>query len=74
MNKIYKIVTVVLLSTLGVNALYAQAPNLGSAANFVLFTNVGAITNTGITYICNWQCRKQYRSSHRLWQCKWRDA
>ena len=26
---------------------YAQAPTLGSTANFVLFTSVGAITNTG---------------------------
>ena len=27
---------------------YGQSPNLGTAADFVLFTTVGAITNTGI--------------------------
>ena len=31
---------------------YAQAPNLGAAANFVFFTSVGAITgNDGVSYI-----------------------
>ncbi len=30
---------------------YAQAPDLGTAANFVLFTSVGAVTNTGISQI-----------------------
>lgn len=29
----------------------AQTPTLGSAANFVLFTSVGAITNTGISQV-----------------------
>lgn len=33
------------------NAIFAQAPNLGSAASFILFTSVGAITNTGISQI-----------------------
>lgn len=32
-------------------SLQAQAPNLGTAANFVLFTTVGAITNTGPSQI-----------------------
>jgi gliding motility-associated-like protein/uncharacterized repeat protein (TIGR01451 family) len=30
---------------------FAQAPNLGTAANFELFTSVGAVTNTGISQI-----------------------
>ncbi len=33
------------------NAIFAQAPNLGSAASFILFTSVGAITNTGIAQV-----------------------
>lgn len=40
------ITSIFLLSFLNVNA---QAPNLNSAANFDLFTSVGAITNTGNT-------------------------
>ncbi|MGA3015209.1 MAG: ice-binding family protein, partial [Bacteroidales bacterium] len=30
---------------------FAQAPPLGTAANFVLFTTVGAVTNTGISQV-----------------------
>ncbi len=30
---------------------FAQAPNLGTAANFVLFTSTGAVTNTGKTIL-----------------------
>ncbi|WP_395062374.1 ice-binding family protein [Flavobacterium sp.] len=30
---------------------FAQAPNLGTSANFVLFTSVGAITNTGTSHL-----------------------
>jgi hypothetical protein len=30
---------------------FAQAPQLGTAANFVLFTSVGAVTNTGISHL-----------------------
>jgi Ice-binding-like/Secretion system C-terminal sorting domain len=30
---------------------YGQAPNLGSAANFVLFSTVGAVSNTGISQL-----------------------
>jgi len=30
---------------------YAQAPDLGTAADFVLFSSVGAVTNTGISHI-----------------------
>jgi hypothetical protein len=40
---------VLLLSISTVN--FAQAPPLGTAANFVLFTSVGAVTNSGITYL-----------------------
>lgn len=30
---------------------FAQTPNLGTAADFVLFSSVGAVTNTGITHL-----------------------
>ena len=30
---------------------FAQAPNLGTSANFVLFTTVGAVTNTGVSQL-----------------------
>ena len=30
---------------------FAQAPPLGTAANFVLFTTTGAVTNTGISQV-----------------------
>ena len=30
---------------------FAQAPALGTAANFVLFTSVGAVTNTGLSHL-----------------------
>lgn len=30
---------------------FAQGPNLGTSANFVLFTTVGAITNTGMSHL-----------------------
>nr|NQU91152.1 DUF3494 domain-containing protein [Bacteroidota bacterium] len=30
---------------------FAQAPNLGTSAEFVLFTSVGAVTNTGISHL-----------------------
>lgn len=33
------------------NIFFGQAPTLGTAANFVLFTSVGAVTNTGITQL-----------------------
>ncbi len=33
------------------NLSFGQAPNLGSTADFVLFTTVGAITNTGISHL-----------------------
>jgi len=31
--------------------IFSQAPNLGTAANFVLFSSVGAVTNTGISHL-----------------------
>lgn len=31
--------------------IFAQAPNLGSAVNFVLFSSNGAVTNTGISHL-----------------------
>src|SRR5450432_2228612 len=33
------------------NIIFAQAPDLGTAANFVLFSTTGAIGNTGISHI-----------------------
>ncbi len=33
------------------NANFAQAPDLGTAANFVLFTSVGAVGNTGTSHL-----------------------
>ncbi len=33
------------------NSNYSQAPNLGTAADFVLFSSVGAVTNTGISQL-----------------------
>ncbi|WP_191963381.1 ice-binding family protein [Flavobacterium luteum] len=33
------------------NLSYGQAPNLGTSANFVLFSSVGAVRNTGITHL-----------------------
>jgi hypothetical protein len=44
-------VTTFLLFLFTENLIFAQVPSLGSAASFVLFTNVGAITNTGISQI-----------------------
>ena len=41
--------TVLLLALPKLN--FAQAPNLGTAANFVLFTSGGAVTNTGTTHL-----------------------
>lgn len=41
----------VALSVLFSLSTLAQAPNLGTSANFVLFTSVGAITNTGASHL-----------------------
>ncbi len=48
MKKLLNLLTAVILFLIP-NANYGQAPNLGTAANFVLFSSVGAVTNTGIT-------------------------
>jgi hypothetical protein len=49
-NKLLYIATAVgLLSFPTKNS--AQAPNLGTAANFVLFSSVGAVTNSGISHV-----------------------
>lgn len=51
MRKITFIILSLSLITMANNKLFAQAPTLGTAANFVLFTSVGAVTNTGISQI-----------------------
>ena len=33
------------------NAFFGQTINLGTASNFVLFTSVGAVTNTGTSHL-----------------------
>jgi hypothetical protein len=49
-NKLFLIVeTVMLLSCPNIN--FAQKPDLGTAANFALFTSVGAVGNTGISQV-----------------------
>jgi len=48
-SKLVLIVTIVTLLFPKVN--FGQAPTLGTAANFELFTSVGAITNTGISQV-----------------------
>ena len=49
-NKLLYLVTAVTL-WLCPNANFAQAPNLASAASYVLFTSSGAINNTGPTVL-----------------------
>src|SRR5687767_10498291 len=44
-NKLLTIATIALISITGTN--FGQAPNLGSAANFVLFSTNGALAHTG---------------------------
>jgi hypothetical protein len=43
------VMAVLLLLAPGIN--FAQAPNLGTAANFVLFSTNGAVSNTGISQL-----------------------
>ena len=43
------IIAIMLLNFPKVN--FGQAPNLGTAANFVLFSTAGAVTNTGISHL-----------------------
>jgi hypothetical protein len=49
-NKLLMIVTIAGLMLLSVQS-FAQAPPLGTAADFALFTTVGAVGNTGISHI-----------------------
>ncbi|MBP6625040.1 MAG: DUF3494 domain-containing protein [Chitinophagaceae bacterium] len=51
MKKLSLSLPFILLFLITSNEILAQAPTLGSAANFALFTSVGAITNTGISQI-----------------------
>lgn len=48
-NKILIMVTAVILLLPKIN--FGQAPALGTTANFVLFTSVGAVSNTGISQL-----------------------
>lgn len=45
---LFLLLTITLFTFPKVN--YAQAPNLGTAADFVLFTTTGAVTNMGIPF------------------------
>ena len=47
--KLLLLITVVIISFPKIN--FGQAPNLGTAANFVLFTSAGAVSNAGITHL-----------------------
>ncbi|MEO7976985.1 ice-binding family protein [Flavobacterium sp.] len=49
--KIKLLCKIMLLSIIFQNSSYSQAPTLGTAADFVLFTSVGSVTNTGITHL-----------------------
>lgn len=49
-RKILHFVTAVTLLSIPIIN-YAQSPNLGTAANFVLFTSIGAVGNTGISQL-----------------------
>ena len=49
-NKILFILIAVILFLMP-NVIFGQAPNLGTAANFVLFTTNGAVSNTGISQL-----------------------
>ncbi len=51
MKHLFKFLITLLLFIIVINRTFAQTPNLGTAANFALFTSVGAITNTGISHI-----------------------
>ncbi|MDO9512403.1 MAG: ice-binding family protein [Bacteroidales bacterium] len=46
---LYTLTAVLLFLMPNVN--FGQAPNLGTAANYVLFTTLGAVTNTGISHL-----------------------
>ncbi len=48
-SRLLLIISIALLSFPNFN--FGQAPNLGTAANFVLFSSVGAVGNTGISHV-----------------------
>lgn len=48
-TKLFTVVTALCLLYPKLN--YAQVPNLGTASSFALFTGIGAVTNTGVSYI-----------------------
>ncbi len=50
MKKIFLIITTITLLSLP-KIIFGQAPNLGTAANFVLFSTNGAVSNIGISQI-----------------------
>lgn len=50
-NKLLLSITTALTLSIIPNINFAQAPDLGTAANFVLFTSDGAMGNTGITHL-----------------------
>lgn len=49
-NKLLRVITVAALLVLP-KLIFAQAPNLGTAANFVLFSTNGAVSNSGISQV-----------------------
>jgi len=49
-NKLLIALTLVILFLMP-DVIFGQSPNLGTAANFILFTTVGAVTNSGIPYL-----------------------
>jgi len=51
MKKLLQFVTTIVVLIISPNILIAQAPTLGTAGNFELFTTVGAVTNTGISQV-----------------------
>lgn len=51
MNNFNKLITTIFLVLITNNVLLAQTPTIGSVANYVLFTSVGAVTNTGVSHI-----------------------
>jgi len=50
-SKLFIITTTIFILLFFPKAIFGQAPTLGTAANFVLFTSVGAVGNTGISQL-----------------------
>ncbi|MHB8259743.1 MAG: ice-binding family protein [Bacteroidia bacterium] len=50
-SKLFIITTTIFILLFFSKAIFGQAPTLGTAANFVLFTSVGAMGNTGISQL-----------------------